>query len=261
MIGDIGRPVAQEKRLQRVFMALLLALLAGPLVAQEFEVNLEVSTASGFGYNLLAGMAEGASDGYVPGEDLYAPPAPPPPSFHSSIIYGNDSWFSCIVAPDPLEVVFVIGLQFDGTDPILIEWNPTLLAVGGEYILEDAFGGSFLLIDLTTQDAVLIDNIALTNLVLRVIPPPPEIFIRADVNQDAAINLADAIRLLEHLFLSVVIDCREAGDCNDDASINIADAIYLLTYLFGGGILPPAPFPDCGGDPTPDLIGCDLGCP
>lgn len=265
MTGDHGQSTAPAKRLRLVhamsILVLLLVGLATPVVAQQFEVNLEVSTTSGIGYNLLAGMADGASDDYVPGEDLYAPPAPPPPSFHSSIIYANDSWFSCILAPNPAEVVFVIGLQFDATEPILIEWNPTQLAVGGNYMLEDAFGGLFLLIDLTSQDSVLIDNIALTNLVLRVTPPPAEIFIRGDVNQDDSVNLADAIRLLEHLFVSVVIDCREAGDCNDDSSLNIADAIFLLTYLFGGGVLPPAPFPDCGGDPTWDQIGCDMGCP
>lgn len=242
---------------------LMLLCLWGPssLNSQQFEVNLEVSTANGSGYNLLAGMANGASDGYVDGEDQLAPPAPPPPSFHCSILFGNDSWFTCILAPNPTEQVFVIGLQFDITDPILIEWDPATLSAGGEYILEDAFGGSFLLIDLTTTSSVLVDNIALTNLVLRVTPPPGDPFIRGDINQDTSVNLADAIALLEHLFLSVAIDCREAGDCNDDSGINVADAIYLLSYLFSGGFLPPEPFPDCGIDPTPDLIGCDLGCP
>lgn len=250
-----------RKRYRNLILVLLLLLLATPVAAQQFEVNLEVSTTSGIGYNLLAGMAQGASDDYVPGEDQFAPPAPPPPSFHSSIIYANDSWFTCILAPDPADLVFVINLQFNVTDPILIEWDPASLTAGGEYTLEDAFGGSILLIDLTTQGSVLIDNIALTNLVLRVTPPPGESFIRSDVNQDGSVNLADAIRLLAHLFLSVLIDCREAGDCNDDSGINVADAIFLLSYLFSGGVLPPEPFPDCGSDPTPDLIGCDIGCP
>ena len=82
MTGDHGQSTAPAKRLRLVLAMGLLVLLqvglATPVVAQQFEVNLEVSTTSGIGYNLLAGMADGASDDYVPGEDLYAPPAPPP---------------------------------------------------------------------------------------------------------------------------------------------------------------------------------------
>ncbi len=257
MIGSVTTRIGWA----RCAAVLLWLLVAAPCPGQQFEVNLEVSTASGIGYTLLAGMANGASDNYVPGEDLFAPPAPPAPSFHSSIIYNNDSWFTCILAPNPDDLVFVVALQFDITDPILIEWDPATLSAGGEYLLEDAFGGLFLSVDLTTTSSVLIDNIALTNLVLLVTPPPGDPFIRGDINQDTSINLADAIRLLEHLFLSIPIDCREAGDCNDDSGINVADAVFLLSYLFSGGLLPPEPFPDCGPDPTPDLIGCDFGCP
>ncbi|MGE4618691.1 MAG: dockerin type I repeat-containing protein [Planctomycetota bacterium] len=245
----------------RFVLLLGLVFLFSPLPAQQFEVNLEVSTTSGIGYTLLAGMAQGASDSYVPGEDQYAPPAPPSPSFYSSIIYDSDAWFTCILEPDPQELVFVINLQFNITDPILIAWNPATLAAGGEYVLEDAFGGGILLVDLSQQDSVLIDNLGLTNLILRITPPPGELFRRADINQDGSHNLADAVRLLEHLFLSEPIDCREAGDCNDDSGINVADAVYLLAYLFSGGVLPPAPFTDCGVDPTPDSIGCIIGCP
>jgi len=127
----------------RISMAILGLLLMGSGLAssQQFEVGLGVSSLNGSAYNLLVGMADGASDGYVAGEDLYAPPAPPSPSFYSSITYANDSWFSCIIAPDPDPQVFVLSLQFLITDPILIEWDPSLLADGGEYILRDAVGG------------------------------------------------------------------------------------------------------------------------
>ena len=57
-----------RKRYRNLILVLLLLLLATPVAAQQFEVNLEVSTTSGIGYNLLAGMAQGASDDYVPGE-------------------------------------------------------------------------------------------------------------------------------------------------------------------------------------------------
>jgi len=158
----------------RISMAILGLLLMGSGLAssQQFEVGLGVSSLNGSAYNLLVGMADGASDGYVAGEDLYAPPAPPMPSFYSSISYANDSWFSCVIAPDPDPKVFVLSLQFSITDPILIEWDPSLLADGGEYVLRDAVGGGFIEIDMKLQESILIDNIALTNLVLPSCRPP-----------------------------------------------------------------------------------------
>ena len=245
----------------RCLLLVYLLLLSAPGSAQNFEVALGVSSLNGSAYNLLVGMADGASDGYVNGEDLYAPPAPPNPSFFASISYANDSWFTCYLAPDPAPQLFIIALQFMITDPIFIEWDPTLLAPGGEYILRDAVGGAFINIDMTGQDSLLINNIALTNLVLEVLPPATETFRRTDVNGDGSSNLADAVRLLEHLFVSNPIGCLEAGDANDDGGLNLADVIYHLAFLFSGGPLPPEPFSDCGLDPTPGPLGCQEICP
>ena len=244
----------------------VLGLLGGLLVpldrveAQEFEISMGISTLNGTGYYLLVGMAEGASDGYVAGEDLYAPPAPPNPSFYSTINYSNDSWFSCVVAPDPAPVVFILQLQFLITDPILIEWDSSGLTDGGQYTLRDAVGGLFIEVDMTSQDSLLVDNIALTNLVLAIVPPPAEAFLRSDVNLDGMSNLADSVRLLENLFLAVPIGCREAADGNDDDAVNLADVIFHLAFLFNAGSAPPEPFPECGTDPTPDLLGCQDVC-
>ena len=46
------------------------------------------------------------------------------------------------------------------------------------------------------------------------------------------------------------------GDANNDANVNIADAIYILGYLFGKKPAPPAPFPNAGLDPTVDNLDC-----
>ncbi len=250
--------------IQVLIPVLILGLILAPLEridAQEFEISLAVSTLNGTAYNLLVGMAEGASDGYNPGEDLYAPPAPPTPSFYSSINYSNDSWFSCIIAADPDPVVFILELQFLITDPILIEWDLGGFTAGGEYTLRDAVGGGFIDVDMTSQDSLLVDNIAMTNLVIAIVPPPAETFIRSDVNLDGSINLADAVRLLEHLFMTVAIDCRKAADGNDDSSVNLADVIFQLAFLFNAGSAPPEPFPGCGTDPTPDPLECQVYCP
>ena len=44
---------------------------------------------------------------------------------------------------------------------------------------------------------------------------------------------------------------------NDDGAIDIADAIALLDFLFGGSGDLPEPFGECGVDPTEDGVGCD----
>ncbi len=80
---------------------------------------------------------------------------------------------------------------------------------------------------------------------------PP--FRRGDVNVDAGVNIADAIKLLGHLFAHEPAPlCRDAADANDDGQLNIADAIKILGYLFTHGPMPDPGAINCGPDPTPD---------
>ncbi len=90
-------------------------------------------------------------------------------------------------------------------------------------------------------------------------------FKRGDANRDGAVNIADAVYVLQNLFAQgPAILCMDAADSNDDESVNIADAVYILQNLFAQGpaILPPGPI-TCGVDPTghpqggPDLPACD----
>ena len=57
-----------------------------------------------------------------------------------------------------------------------------------------------------------------------------------DVNGDGALNIADAIAVLQFLFgePKPAIPCMKAADANDDDALNIADAITVLSYLFAG---------------------------
>jgi hypothetical protein len=81
-------------------------------------------------------------------------------------------------------------------------------------------------------------------------------FVRGDVNQDGAINIADAIAALDYLFAGrSSLPCFDAADVNDDEAVNIADPIFVLGWLFGGGPLPPPPN-ECGPDPTGNGLGC-----
>ncbi|MEE2883040.1 MAG: hypothetical protein VYD70_04880 [Planctomycetota bacterium] len=91
-------------------------------------------------------------------------------------------------------------------------------------------------------------------------------FIRGDIDQDGRLTIADPISLLTILFIGGTdeLNCDDARDANNDARIDLADAIYLLSYQFGNGPIIPAPFPDCGSDPTADdALSCDsfAACP
>ena len=82
-------------------------------------------------------------------------------------------------------------------------------------------------------------------------------FVRGDVNDDAGINIADAVALLAGLFTGGAIPCNDSADANDDSSVNIADGVYILANLFSGGPGMPAPSgPSCGSDPTSDALDC-----
>lgn len=82
-------------------------------------------------------------------------------------------------------------------------------------------------------------------------------FRRGDADDNGAVNLTDAVRLLGHLFQGgAAPSCPDAADMDDDAALKITDAVYLLASLFRGGPAPPPPGVDtCGTDPTQDELG------
>ncbi len=89
-----------------------------------------------------------------------------------------------------------------------------------------------------------------------------EQFVRGDCNEDATLDVADAIYFLTATFGSgVTLNCDDACDFNDDAMLDVADAVTLLDTLFSGGAPLPGPS-TCGDDPTPDSLECVQGnCP
>ncbi|MFN0060379.1 MAG: FG-GAP-like repeat-containing protein [Planctomycetota bacterium] len=92
--------------------------------------------------------------------------------------------------------------------------------------------------------------------------PQPQ-FRRGDANQDATVNIADAISILGYLFSGGLSPaCFDVADANDDGTVNIADGITLLAYLFSGSGPTPAPGPiTCGPDPTSDALPCETSQP
>ena len=89
-------------------------------------------------------------------------------------------------------------------------------------------------------------------------PKPAAIFMRGDADSDLAVELTDAVFVLNYLFLAGrAPECLDSADMDDDSVVDLSDAIYVLNYLFLGGRLPPAPFPDCGEDASADDLACD----
>ena len=88
-------------------------------------------------------------------------------------------------------------------------------------------------------------------------------FRRGDADGNQALELTDAISLLNYLFTGGAKPvCLDAADSDDNGEADISDAIASLNYQFLGGPPPAAPGPTtCGldvGAETPDL-GCDTG--
>ncbi len=70
------------------------------------------------------------------------------------------------------------------------------------------------------------------------------IYVRGRVNDDAIVDLSDAIFVLLFLFQGGAHpDPMVAADLNHDDRIDLSDAIYLINYLYYGGSQPAMPFP------------------
>jgi hypothetical protein len=81
-------------------------------------------------------------------------------------------------------------------------------------------------------------------------------FRRGDADTNGAVNITDAVRILNVLFLGIgTMTCDDASDSDDNGAVNITDAVRILNVLFLGIGVIPAPGTDtCGGDPTDDAL-------
>ncbi len=86
---------------------------------------------------------------------------------------------------------------------------------------------------------------------------PPPTFRRGDVNGDRRLDVSDPIQTLRYLFAGVAIHCEDAADVDDNEAIEVTDAVRSLDFLFRNGPAPAAPFPDPGPDPDGEVLGCE----
>jgi hypothetical protein len=86
----------------------------------------------------------------------------------------------------------------------------------------------------------------------------PGYFRRGDFDDNAKIDLADALEILQRLFLGGGAPrCLDAADTDDNGTIDLGDAIFLLHALFLGSETLPYPGGGVPGpDPTPDQLDC-----
>jgi hypothetical protein len=87
---------------------------------------------------------------------------------------------------------------------------------------------------------------------------PDAYFRRGKVKTSGILGLADAVAILNYLFLNEgTSPCLEAADANDDGEVDLMDPITILFFLYVTGVKIPAPGPvTCGLDPTPDTLPC-----
>jgi len=87
-------------------------------------------------------------------------------------------------------------------------------------------------------------------------------FTRGDASGDGALDLSDAISVLQYLFSGGDSPgCEKAADANDSGEVDISDPLYVLGFLFLGTPPPREPFRACAPDPTLDGITCELQHP
>ena len=84
-------------------------------------------------------------------------------------------------------------------------------------------------------------------------------FLRGDADLNGRLDMGDPIAILLLALHRGKTRCLDAADADDNGRVDLLDAVAVLQAILGRHALPP-PFPRRGFDPTPDGLGCDLGC-
>jgi hypothetical protein len=179
---------------------------------------------------------------------------------HVEIEYNNGNLQVYLTAPDTLGPAAEIEPAYPRTK--VIDSLVTFATVGGlpvpagqEPVLRTAWLG----FTAGTGGAIFkgaVDDVAIT-----LFPgggPVAGSFRRGDSDASGAVNLTDAIRILNVLFLGIgEILCLDSADSDDSGAVNLTDAIRVLNVLFLGiGEIPAPGLTNCGPDPTADDTGC-----
>ena len=107
-------------------------------------------------FELSIGTIQNATDGYDDGLDVYAPPAPPPPSWDAVLFNPiiNDRFYVDIrpTTPEDGFTEWAVDFQADeGSEEINLSWNIDALG-DGNFSLTDAFGGIFFSVNMNSTN-------------------------------------------------------------------------------------------------------------
>ncbi len=205
----------------------------------------------------------------------YVDPSLPPATYAYEVIATRGGTDAPAVGCDvPIMTPPVTGLSCTAVgNAVSLDWGLGALDYGSIEILRDGLvittlaGSEITYIDLSLPPATYAyEVIAIRGGInappvgcsATVAPGQLDNFVRADVNDSGAVDIADAVQALAYLFTGpLVVRCIDALDANDSGAVNIADPVFILEYLFTAGPPPTLPFPNPGLDPTPDgLPGC-----
>jgi len=127
----------------------------------------------GSSYDLTFGFSPNATDGYDNNFDIYAPPSPPPPAFDTALNWGGDRYYRQILSGDGelSEHEYGVSFAFPSDNIINISWqNSGWGEMMSSCVLEDAFGGMMINVDMLSDTSLILDNPAFSTLNLKVTP-------------------------------------------------------------------------------------------
>jgi len=153
--------------------------------------------------------------------DQYAPPAPPAGTFDAALIWDSDRYYSQLLDGGAdnagVEHEFGLALSFDSANSITISWNNSgwnSLLISA--VLQDAWGGAMINIDMLTDSSLTVDNPAFSGLKLLVTP--------------SAAGLDNGIGLIANDF-NLIRDYDDAGEFGDGiiAAPDVVNTLRLAT--------------------------------
>ena len=151
---------------------------APPAGDPNFSATISANGGGEDGYDLTFGFSPDATDGYDDGIDSYAPPAPPPPAFDAALTWGGDRYYTQILngsVDDLVEHEYAIALAYDTNNLIELSWDNTGWSdLMSSCVLQDAFGGTMINVDMLSETSLTLDNPAFNSLLLKVTPSAPE---------------------------------------------------------------------------------------
>jgi hypothetical protein len=171
----------------------------------------------------------------LPVEVLDAGPQPPVitvPLNPNIVLREGDSVMARITAIDPEGDPITMRMEGSPAPPNAIFVDSTGGVAGFFYKPDPLHVGFTYNLDFIASDGALEDT---SSVVIQVVA-----FVCGDANGDKAVNVSDAVYIINYIFTSGPAPRPlAAADVNSSGSVNVSDAVYLINFIFTSGP-PPA---------------------